>query len=73
MLGRVARPIILTTHTGTRARCHQDTQMDHYELQRHERAESAGGAAVGGTGRKGTAVSVLISDGIQALHGCKGR
>jgi len=34
--------------------------MDYHELQRHNRAESAGGAAVGGTGRKGTAVFVLI-------------
>jgi hypothetical protein len=34
--------------------------MDNHELQRHDRAESAGGAAVGGTGREGTAVFVLI-------------
>ena len=34
--------------------------MDNYELQRHDRAESAGGAPVGGTGREGAAVFVLI-------------
>ncbi|KAL5450803.1 ADP-ribosylation factor-like protein 2, variant 3 [Paraphaeosphaeria minitans] len=46
--------------TGTRARRHQDAQMDHHGLQRHDGHEPARRAAVGGAGREEPAVSVLI-------------
>lgn len=48
----------------TAAGCHQDTQVAHHGMQRHDGHEPAGRAGMGGSGRKGSAVPVL-RDGSQ--------
>lgn len=46
--------------TGARLGLDQDPQVDHHGVQRHDGAQPARGAAVGGAGREKPAVSLLM-------------
>ena len=57
---------------GTATRRHQDTQMEHYDLQRDDGLELAGRSGMGSAGCQSKTVSVLKGIRTRYGHGVQG-